>query len=105
MKNIAIVLFILLSNSIYAQHNRRDLKSCVPYRANYMRATTGSVSSHNIEIRKGNIWASGLNNYGQLGDGTLINKSNAVQIGSDNTWVLVATGSEHSLGIKANGTL
>jgi alpha-tubulin suppressor-like RCC1 family protein len=105
MKNIAIVLFILLSNSIYAQHNRHDVKSCVPYRANYMRATTGSVSSHNIEIRKGNIWTWGLNNNGQLGDGTLINKTNAVQVGNDNTWVLVTTGNSHSLGIKANGTL
>ena len=33
------------------------------------------------------------------------NRSSPVQIGSDNTWVAVAAGGSHSLGVKANGSL
>ena len=42
---------------------------------------------------------------GQLGDGTTTTRSTPVQIGSDTNWQSIATGQDHSLAIKADGTL
>jgi alpha-tubulin suppressor-like RCC1 family protein len=53
----------------------------------------------------GTLWASGLNNSGQLGDGTLSNRKSPVQIGTDSNWVAVAAGSDHTLALKADGSL
>ncbi|UKB81209.1 T9SS type A sorting domain-containing protein [Chryseobacterium sp. MEBOG07] len=47
----------------------------------------------------------GYNNRGQLGDGTLINKSIPVQIGTATDWVSIASGGYHTLAIKSDGTL
>jgi alpha-tubulin suppressor-like RCC1 family protein len=46
----------------------------------------------------------GLNNAGQLGDGTTVNKSSPVQIGSS-SWTAVASGASHTVAINASGTL
>ena len=45
------------------------------------------------------------NGYFQLGDGTNIDKSTPVQIGTDTTWNKVITGDYSTRGIKDNGTL
>ena len=39
----------------------------------------------------GTLWAWGNNGYGQLGDGTIINKSSPVQIGANTNWSTVQT--------------
>ena len=49
-----------------------------------------------------NTW--GRNDVGQLGDGTITNRSSPVQIGALTTWYLLSTGS-HSVSIKTDGTL
>ena len=53
----------------------------------------------------GTLWAWGLNNYGQLGDGATTNKTSPVQIGTASNWVIVTAGIFHTLGIKSDGTL
>lgn len=53
----------------------------------------------------GTLWAWGANNLGQLGDGTIINKSTPVQIGTANNWFLVSAGESHTMAIKIDGTL
>lgn len=53
----------------------------------------------------GTLWAWGSNTYGQLGDGTQINKNYPIQVGTDTDWETVAAGLSHSLAIKQNGTL
>ncbi len=53
----------------------------------------------------GTLWAWGLNNYGQLGDGTTVNKSIPTKVGIDNDWFQVTSGRDHVLALKVDGTL
>ena len=53
----------------------------------------------------GTAWGAGYNDKGQLGDGTVANKSSPVQIGSLTDWLSIASGYYHSLSIKTNNTL
>jgi alpha-tubulin suppressor-like RCC1 family protein len=53
----------------------------------------------------GSLWAWGKNGYGQLGDGTTIDKASPAQIGYDLNWSSVSSGSYHSVAIKTDGSL
>jgi len=54
----------------------------------------------------GTLWTWGLNDIGQLGDNTLLDKSSPVQTVSGGTnWKQVACGSYHTACIKTDGTL
>ncbi len=53
----------------------------------------------------GTLWAFGYNNQGQLGDGTVVNKSSPVQVGTLTTWSAVAAGGTHTTALKTDGTL
>jgi alpha-tubulin suppressor-like RCC1 family protein len=53
----------------------------------------------------GQLWAWGRNQYGQVGDGTAVNKSSPVQIGSLKFWRQVRAGNTHSLAVTQSGTL
>jgi len=56
------------------------------------------------EITPGELYAWGLNDQGQLGDGTQVNISSPVQIGSEIDWDEIAAGQNHTVAIK-NGLL
>lgn len=61
---------------------------------------------HTLGVRNdGTLYAWGLNQHGQLGDATLVDKTAPVRIGSDTHWTQVAAGEYHSLAIKSDGTL
>jgi alpha-tubulin suppressor-like RCC1 family protein len=61
---------------------------------------------HSLGIKSdGTLWAWGLNNFGQLGDGTDTHRTSPVQIGTDNNWSQIAAGEYHSLAIQSDGTL
>ena len=61
---------------------------------------------HTLAIKiDGTLWAWGRNDYGQLGDGTLINKNTPTQIGTDTNWSSVAIGFYHSIAKKTTNTL
>ncbi len=63
----------------------------------------------------GTLWSWGVNNYGELGDGTKENKSTPVRVQQkteagafiDNTtkWKAVSAGGAHTVGIDIDGTL
>jgi alpha-tubulin suppressor-like RCC1 family protein len=53
----------------------------------------------------GTLWAWGLNQNGQLGDGTTVSRSVPVQIGKDTDWAFVTAGKGHALAIKTTGIL
>lgn len=61
---------------------------------------------HTVAIRSnGTLWAWGRNFYGQLGDGTVINRSTPQQIGTARTWVAVEAGDSHTVGLQTDGSL
>ena len=51
------------------------------------------------------LWSWGRNAYGQIGDGTTINRSSPVQVGSDTNWLKIVVNDHHSIAVKTNGTL
>ena len=54
----------------------------------------------------GTLWAWGDNRLGQLGRGTVGGQqSTPVQVGTATTWASVSAGSNHTLALKADGTL
>jgi alpha-tubulin suppressor-like RCC1 family protein len=72
---------------------------------------SGPVSSYSnfkhvlAVTQTGELYSWGLNNQGQLGDGTKINRSSPTQVGALTNWSLVNAGREMSLAIKTDGTL
>lgn len=52
----------------------------------------------------GTLWSFGLNAYGRLGDGTVINRSSPVQVLGSGTWKQVSA-FQSTVGIKQDGTL
>ena len=63
--------------------------------------------SHTAAIKTdGTLWTWGINNRGNLGDGTVTNRSSPVTTaGGGTNWKQVACGSEHTVSIKTDGTL
>jgi len=59
----------------------------------------------------GTVWATGVNNYGQLGDGTTVNKSTLVQVkgvggvGFLTDVVQIAVGQYYTVAVKSDGTV
>jgi alpha-tubulin suppressor-like RCC1 family protein len=61
---------------------------------------------HSLGLRhNGTLWSWGYNTLGRLGDGTTVNKSSPVSVvGGFTDWCQVSAGSDHSLGVRTNGT-
>jgi alpha-tubulin suppressor-like RCC1 family protein len=60
--------------------------------------------SHIIALKKdGSVWTCGLNNFGQLGDGTKWGSGKPIKVMED--VAAVAAGSDYSLALKKDGTL
>ena len=53
----------------------------------------------------GSLWVWGINNYGQLGDGTTTNQNVPTRIGTGNNWQKAVAGSFHTLAIQTTGSL
>ncbi len=61
---------------------------------------------HTVAIKSdGTLWAWGLNDKGQLGDGTSVNKNVPTQIGIGDDWSIVTAYGYNTLAIKTDGTL
>ncbi len=63
--------------------------------------------SHSIGVRaNGTLWSWGSNVQGRLGDNTTVSRSSPVSVvGGFTDWISASAGSQHSLGLRANGTL
>jgi alpha-tubulin suppressor-like RCC1 family protein len=70
----------------------------------WVSVEAGNLFSFGIKS-DGTLWAWGLGEYGQLGDGTETLRNSPVQIGTDNRWVSVTAGYHHALGLKSDGTI
>ncbi|MBI4650946.1 Ig-like domain-containing protein [Candidatus Desantisbacteria bacterium] len=61
---------------------------------------------HTVAIKTdGTLWAWGSNDYGQLGDGTNIDKSTPAQIGTLNNWSLISAGYEYTIALTSDGSI
>jgi alpha-tubulin suppressor-like RCC1 family protein len=71
----------------------------------WVSITAGDRASYGLKA-DGTQWAWGENGYGQLGDGTRTPKFSPVQVSVVLTgWLTVKGGGNHTLGLKANGTI
>ncbi|MFZ4599437.1 MAG: RCC1 domain-containing protein [Terrimicrobiaceae bacterium] len=71
---------------------------------NWCRVSAGRYYSLGVRTN-GTAWAWGSNCFGQLGDGTTVNKSSPVLVvGGFTDWCQVSAGFCHSLGVRTNGT-
>ncbi|CAB4124386.1 Regulator of chromosome condensation (RCC1) repeat [uncultured Caudovirales phage] len=63
--------------------------------------------NHTLMLKTdGTLWACGISNFGQLGDGTTISKTSPVTTaGGGTNWKQIVAGQLHSHGIKTDGTL
>lgn len=66
----------------------------------------GGGGRHSIALRSdGTVWAWGLNNYGQLGDGTMTDRSTPVQVKGLTNVVEISAGYYHNLAVTKGGTV
>ena len=69
-------------------------------------AADGSYGSRTLALKAdGTVWGWGSNYFGELGDGTKIQRLTAVQTSGLTAVVAIATGGSHSLAVKSDGTL
>lgn len=73
--------------------------------SSWKQISAGKNGSHTLALRAdGTAWAWGVNSSGQLGDNTLLQKSSPVAVvGGITNWIQLSGGSNHSLGLRANG--
>jgi alpha-tubulin suppressor-like RCC1 family protein len=68
-------------------------------------STVAAGGGHTCATRRpGSLWCWGLNNKGQLGDGTTDVRTTPVRIGTGSSWAQLSAGWFHTCGIRTNGT-
>jgi len=61
---------------------------------------------HSLALKSdGSVWAWGLNNFGQLGDGTTTNKSSPISVPGLSNIIDIAAGTQYSYALDANGQI
>ena len=68
---------------------------------------TAACGSQTVYAIKNNnaLWAWGKNDFGQLGDGTTIDRLFPVQIGTDTNWEKISPGFQHVIATKTDGSV
>jgi len=70
------------------------------------KAIAASGLEHTVALKEnGSLWAWGLNDSGQLGDGTNTDRNAPIRIGLDSGWKAVTAGWEHTVALKEDGSL
>jgi alpha-tubulin suppressor-like RCC1 family protein len=77
----------------------------ISFGTNWKQVVCGSTYTAAIKT-DGTLWLWGRDNYGQLGDNSVSNKSSPVQtISAGTNWKQVSSGAGHTAAIKTDGTL
>jgi len=75
-----------------------------PFDSNVIDVCCGKY--HTLMVQEdGTLWATGRNNYGQLGLGDDITRELFTQVGTDTDWIKVRCGYDYTFAIKEDGTL
>ena len=81
-----------------------DLFSAPAVEGQFSKIAAGDY--HSLALRNdGTVWACGANDYGQLGDGTLINRVSPVQVSGLYGITAIAAGQFYSLALGDDGTV
>ena len=76
-KNVSLKRFLYLTGLLLVMLS-------VAQSAPAVQTKVSAAGNHSLEVKAdGTLWAWGYNNYGQLGDGTTVNKTSPIQIGTD----------------------
>jgi len=70
----------------------------------WVQIIAGYAASFGLK-RDGTLWAWGLNNFGQLGIGSLISSILPVQVGNATNWIKICEGGVSAAGIQSDGSL
>lgn len=89
------------SGVYYAQSTPRRLGSDNDW------VTIAAGGTHSMALKAdGRLFVWGRNAYGQLGQGNFsFGTGTPTQVGTDNDWVAISAGNQHSLALKADGRL
>ncbi|QSX37718.1 RCC1 domain-containing protein [Shewanella sedimentimangrovi] len=81
-----------------------DTPTRIGNRTDWVKIAAAEDTSYAIDS-SGRLWGWGQNDYGQIGDGTDVDRNVPTQVGSDTDWRDVAGGWGHTLAIKSDGSL
>jgi alpha-tubulin suppressor-like RCC1 family protein len=99
--SLAGYTFVPTSRPAYLYGNNAE-----GFNFNASRGLSGSATNHTLYRHSdGTVRAWGLNNKGQLGDGTTTNSAVHVTVAGLTNMTSVAAGNEHSLALKSDGTV
>jgi alpha-tubulin suppressor-like RCC1 family protein len=76
-----------------------------PYLPAVSQVVDGGNGHAIILDKQGNVWTSGRNNYGQLGNGTLKNSPDPIQVKGLHDIVAISRGYDHSIALSKEGNL
>ncbi len=93
-----LVLVLMVCGSFFL------LQPKAAYAASNIQISTGEYYSEALLV-DGTLWAWGRNNYGQLGDGSTVDRATPIQISLINSVKAVSCGLNHTLALKADGTV
>ena len=88
----------------YPPNYNRFVPTQIGTSSNWKTVSAGFRISYGIKT-DGTLWAWGLNDVGQLGDGTTTNQLQPIQIGNDTNWESVSAGYQHVVALKTNGAV
>ncbi len=102
MKKVSLIIaLILVVSSFFIPTWQLEA-----YANTVVQPSIAAGTNHTLALKNdGTVWAWGLNTSGQLGDGTITNKSTPVQVKSLSGITAIAVGPNHSLALKSDGTV
>jgi alpha-tubulin suppressor-like RCC1 family protein len=96
-------VYLSSNNTVWV--NQSFFISSGPIASNVVAIAPGFKNQHILFIKSdGSLWGAGLNDFGELGDGTTNNASTPEQIVSGGV-IAAAAGGDYSLFIKSDGSL
>lgn len=108
LRNVTAVAFsaqtlisLAADGSVYSGHNATPVPGLTG-----VIAISGSSMGSTLALKSdGTVWAWGLNNWGQLGDGTTTNREIPVRVAGLETVVAISMADQYALALKSDGTV